>query len=80
VGVISRVSEQAIGGCAFVRVDVPTVGERLAFTKLLGQSSIFAITPCSEEAARTVAANCADRPITMYAPSVPSRLEFDEDL
>jgi len=46
------VSEQAIGGSSFVRVDVPAVdadGEQLpAFTKLLGAGSIYAISPCTE--------------------------------
>jgi hypothetical protein len=69
-----RVTEQAIGGCAFVRVDVPAVAERLAYTKLLGQGSIFAITPCTEEVARNVAAQISDRPVTVYAPSVQREL------
>lgn len=74
-----RVSEQAIGGCAFVRVDVPAGGERLPFTKLLGQGSIFAITPCSEEAARAVAAQCVSRPIEIYTPSIQGRLPYQDD-
>lgn len=51
-----KVSEQAIGGATFIRIDVPAIemkeGERLpAFTKLLGPASIFAITPCTQEKA-----------------------------
>jgi len=69
-----RVTEQAIGGCAFVRVDVPAVGGRIAFTKLLGQGSIFAITPCSEDAAKNVAAQIVDRPVTIYTPSIQKQL------
>jgi hypothetical protein len=69
-----RVTEQAIGGCAFVRVDVPAIGERLPFTKLLGQGSIFCITPVSEEVARNVAAQCAATPVYVYSPSVQPRL------
>lgn len=72
-----RVSEQAIGGCAFVRVDVPAVEDRLAFTKLFGQGSIFCITPCSEAVARQQAAQCYDRPVTVYAPSVQQQLGYD---
>jgi hypothetical protein len=71
------VKEQAIGGCAFVRVDVPQIGDRLPFTKLLGPSSIFAITPCSEEAARAAAAQCYNTPVTIYSPSVQPQLGFD---
>jgi len=74
-----RITEQAIGGCAFVRVDVPDVGGRLPYTKLLGQGSIFAITPCSEEAATAAAAQCYDRPITIYTPSVQRQLGYDDE-
>jgi hypothetical protein len=74
-----RVTEHAIGGCAFVRVDVPAVGDRLPFTKLLGQGSIFAITPCSEEAARAVALQSYDKPITIYTPSMSPALGFELD-
>ena len=74
-----RVTEQAIGGCAFVRIDVPQIGDRLPFTKLFGQGSIFSITPCSEELARQVAAECAVRPVQVYAPSVQPRLGYDRE-
>ncbi len=74
-----RVTEQAIGGCAFVRVDVPAVAGRLAFTKLLGQGSIFAITPCSEEVALQAAARITDRPVTVYSPSVQRELLSEDD-
>jgi len=74
-----RVTEQAIGGCAFVRVDVPAVDGRLPFTKLLGQGSIFAITPCTEEAARNVAANSYAKPIEIYAPSMNRQLPFEDN-
>jgi hypothetical protein len=73
-----RVTEQAIGGCAFVRVDVPAVADRLPFTKLLSQGSIFAIMPCSEEAARKIASRIVDRPITIYQPSVQHELTHEE--
>lgn len=74
-----RVTEQAIGGCAFVRVDVPAVKDRLAFTKLLGQGSIFAITPCSEEVARTVATQSVVRPVDVYSPSIQHALPMIDD-
>lgn len=67
-----KVTEQAIGGCNFVRVDVPRIEadgrnpEQQAFTKLLGQSSIFAITPVSEAVARHVAAQMRAAPVHVY--------------
>lgn len=73
-----HVTEQTIGGCAFVRVDVPSVCDHLPFTKLLGQAAIFAITPCTEEVARHVAAHCVSRPIDVYAPSIQIPLTLDD--
>lgn len=67
------VSEQSIGGSSFVRVDVPAVAELPAFTKLLGASSIFAITPCTEETARAFAAQSRAKAFHEYeAPRLPS--------
>jgi len=74
------VTEQAIGGASFVRVDVPAVdcdGEPLpAFTKLLGAGSIYAISPCTEETARAFAAKSRQRSFSVYeAPRLPAPAE-----
>lgn len=81
------VSEQAIGGTSFVRVDVPEVhadrqdGTRAglsqevlpAFTKLLGAGSIYAISPCTEETARAFASRLQTRSFSVYeAPRLPA--------
>ena len=66
------VSEQAIGGASFVRVDVPAVensgyGDGLpGFTKLLGAGSIYAISPCTEETARAYVARSRQRSFSLY--------------
>lgn len=73
-----HVTEQAIGGSSFIRVDVPEVickdGEKLPpFTKLLGSGSIYAISPCTEETARAFAAMCRARSFAEYdAPRLPA--------
>lgn len=46
------ISEQVIGGASFVRVDVPGNPE---FSKMLGASAIYSITPTSEAFARGMA-------------------------
>lgn len=46
------VSQEIFAGLAFIRIDVPETESTKAFTKLVGPSSIFGITPCSEEVAR----------------------------
>ena len=109
------VSEQAMGGASFVRVDVPECvyeeerpgkdadgyvdygAPRVkstvtvpAFTKLLGQSSIFAITPTTEHLARAAASGFRARPISEYdlpevksvpilAETLDSQEQYDED-
>jgi len=67
-----RVTEQSVGGCNFVRVDIPELpaengnSQQPAFTKLLGQSSIFCITPVTEEIARYTARNIRAAPVHVY--------------
>lgn len=70
-----KVTDQAVGGCNFVRVDVPEVpdgrtgGLLPAFTKLLGQGAIFSITPCTEATARNAAAQFRATPgVLLYEP------------
>lgn len=84
------VTEQAIGGASFVRVDVPAVqvdGETLpAFTKVLGAGSIYAITPCTEETARAFAQQSRQRAFATYeaprltGPTVDRDDDEDDDL
>jgi len=54
--IAGRVSEQQIGGSAFVRVDVPTLDDKNpGFTKLFGPSAIYAITITDEQTATMAA-------------------------
>lgn len=64
--IAGRVTEAEIGGCKFVRVDVPESDGRQPLTKFLGPSSIYAITPMSEETAREVAGRIDSAPITVW--------------
>lgn len=69
---VGFVSEQAIGGCSFVRVDVPDAPGCPAFTKLLSQGSIFAITPVAEDVARGMATKARTQPVSVWdLPSQP---------
>jgi hypothetical protein len=61
--IAGRVSEQTIGGCAFVRVDVPAVGKEQPLTKLFGQGAIYAISFVDEAAATMAATALQIRPI-----------------
>ncbi len=64
--VAGKVTEQAVGGTAFVRVDVPESDGRPAFTKLYGSGAIYAISITSEETARAIAARLQQAPISVW--------------
>lgn len=64
--IAGRVTEQQVGGCNFVRVDIPPVGNRPGFTRLLGQGAIYAINPVTEQIARAAAAAYRAEPVTPY--------------
>jgi len=62
-----RVTEQAIGGANFVRVDIPAVGDQQPFTRLFGASAIYSITLVDEETARLVAAQYRAAPMDEWS-------------
>ncbi len=88
------VSEQAVGGASFVRVDVPEVttekGDVLpSFSKLFGASSIYCLSPCTEATAKAFAAQMRTESFSRYeaprlmapAPASPYQAtdEIDDD-
>ena len=64
--IAGRVTEAEIGGCKFVRVDVPEIGKMPALTKYLGPASIYGITPVSMETALTLAQQIEAAPINVW--------------
>ncbi|CAG9194010.1 conserved hypothetical protein [Paraburkholderia caribensis] len=71
--IAGRVTEQTLGGCAFVRVDVPAfeaVGHgpaTQAFTKLFGQGAIYSMSFVDEAAAKMVGRQLRIQPIDTYS-------------
>lgn len=65
----------------FIRIDVPAVEGVEAYSKLFGASSIYCITPCTEEVARVAANRHRARPLDQVCTVVPSqgRLDFRND-
>ena len=63
------VSEQTIGGCNFVRVDVPAMENRPAFTECYGQGAIYCLTFTDEETATAAAKAFHPRPIQAWEAS-----------
>ncbi|MFH2074224.1 MAG: acetyltransferase [Pseudomonadota bacterium] len=64
--IAGKVSEQTIGGCSFVRVDVPECPKHQAFTKLYGQGAIYAMTITDEKTARMAAESYAPEPMDRW--------------
>lgn len=64
--IAGKVCEQVIAGQGFIRVDVPSLGNQPAFTRLFGPSAIYSITPVSEEIAKAAAASMRVEPVNVY--------------
>lgn len=78
--IAGKVSEQAIGGCAFVRVDVPDLPEKTVdhygtpkvmppiagYTKLYGNGAIYSMTFVDEAIAKAAAAELRVMPVDSY--------------
>jgi hypothetical protein len=71
--IAGRVTEETIGGCSFVRVDVPAFdaapreSATQAFTKLFGQGAIYAMTFVDESAAKMVGRGLRLQPIDTWS-------------
>jgi len=63
--IAGKLSEENFGG-TFIRVDVPEVNDTPAYTKLFGQSAIYAVTFTSEEVARKLAERLRIVPVQPY--------------
>jgi hypothetical protein len=77
-------TQELVAGVAMLRVDVPAVEERPGFTKFFSGGSIYAVTPCDEEAATIAAKNLRTRPIEVWvvperkALPAPTEGEYDD--
>lgn len=59
--VAGHVSEQTVAGGAMLRIDQPAVPGREQRTELVNASSIYSLTPCTEETALAVLRRHAPR-------------------
>lgn len=78
-----RLSEQTIGGCHFIRIDVPPVAGADGYSRFFTQGAIYGMTPTSEDVARRLAQQLRAVPISRYelpALEAPrSRAQDDDD-
>jgi hypothetical protein len=71
------VTEATIGGCSFVRVDIPPVDGSAAITKFYGNGAIYSMTPVSEEVARLFVEKFKPAPLNVYMPEI-QKLEYNK--
>lgn len=77
-----RLTDQAIGGCHFIRIDVPEVDGQAGYTRFFTNGAIYGITVTTEDVARRMAAALRAKPIQAYELQVPEprpRLARDDD-
>ena len=74
------ITEQTIGGCSFLRVDVPEADGAPAFTKLYGNGAIYGISFVTEDIARAAAKSYRVRPIQSYELPALANAIPDDDL
>lgn len=60
------ISDAAMGGGAFIRVDVPETTTSPKFTRFLNPSSIYAINPVTEDVMRVMAERIKFRPVDAW--------------
>lgn len=71
--IVGRVTEQAIGGASFIRVDVPDESGNIRFTRLYGAGAIYAISPIDKPTAIAIAARTDAEPVKAY--EFPQQIE-----
>lgn len=72
-----RVSEVRVAGTPFIKIDVPGPDKKTVATQLYSPGSVYAITPCSEEAAMVVAKLNTPEPVTRWEIASAKRLEAE---
>lgn len=64
--IAGKLSEQTLGGCHFIRIDVPETDRQKPFTKLYTQGAIYGVTFVEERIARAAAAHYEVAPVSRY--------------
>lgn len=68
--IAGRIAQDSSLGVPMLRVDVPEIDGRAAFTKFYGSGAVYSVAPCTEEYARHVADYYKPKPITVYVPEM----------
>lgn len=65
------VREVDLAGASFIRIDVPGDGAGVVLTQLYGASSVYCLTPTTEEIARAVARQNQPEPVQRWELPAP---------
>jgi hypothetical protein len=74
--------EQELASASFLRIDIPAVDGRAPATQFYAPTAVYAITPCTEEIARSVAGLFRPEPVSRWdlrAIEAPRRVMDDDD-
>lgn len=78
-----RVTEATIAGASFLRIDVPEADGQPAMTQYYAPSSVYAITPTTEDLARRAAALFRPAPVSRWelaaAPAAQPAVDSYDD-
>ncbi len=64
------VTEATIGGCSFVRVDIPGDLVSQPITKFYGNGAIYCMTPVSREVVETYLKRYRPAPLNVWMPEI----------
>lgn len=77
--IVGHCTEAALAGGAFLRVDVPEVQGKPAFTRFFGSSAIYSINPTTEELARKMVAAYRNEPVSRFdLPAIAEKVPITE--
>lgn len=65
------VREETVAGQGFLRIDVFTDGPEPVASQYVNPSTVYALTPTTEDVARGLARSCEVRPVTRWELAAP---------
>jgi len=72
--IAGKVTEEAVGGAALIRVDVPETDGQQAYTRYYGIGAIYSIAPTDEATMLRAARALRQEPIHAYELRLPTSL------
>jgi hypothetical protein len=74
-----QISETTIAGTGMIRIDVPTIGDIMGYTRFFSPGALYGITPTTEQIATMLAIKLQAKPISQYELPALQQLKLDAD-